>query len=78
MGSTAGSGLLQRESYADNPAFTSATTVCRQIGTSYTTVKNMTTGRYYWYVQMFDQDRRAVPSSRATTTSATRSSCRPP
>ena len=47
-------------SYADNPAFTSATTVST-MSTSYTTVKNMTTGRYYWYVQMFDQDKKGGP-----------------
>jgi len=31
------------------------------MSTSYTTVKNMTTGRYYWYVQMFDQDKKGGP-----------------
>jgi len=47
-------------SYADNPAFTSATTVST-MSTCYTTVKSMNTGRYYWYVQMFDQDKKGGP-----------------
>ena len=47
-------------SYADNPAFASSTKVTT-MSTAYTTVKNMTTGRYHWYVQMFDQDKKAGP-----------------
>jgi len=46
--------------YANNPAFTGATKATTASST-HTPVKNLVTGRYYWYVQMFDQDKKGGP-----------------
>lgn len=46
--------------YANNPAFTTATKATT-VSSTHTPVKNLTSGRYYWYVQMFDQDKKGGP-----------------
>ena len=46
--------------YANNPAFTGATKATT-VSSTHTPVKNLATGRYYWYVQMFDQDKKGGP-----------------
>lgn len=46
--------------YANNPAFTGATTTAT-VNSSFTPTKNLSQGRYYWYVQVFDQDKNGGP-----------------
>lgn len=46
--------------YANNAAFTNPTKSAT-MSSSLTPVKDLATGRYYWFVQMFDQDKRGGP-----------------
>lgn len=46
--------------YANNPAFTGATRITT-VSSSHTPTKSLNQGRYYWYVQMFDQDKNGGP-----------------
>lgn len=46
--------------YASNPAFTGATKITT-VNSSATPTKSLNQGRYYWYVQMFDQDKNGGP-----------------
>jgi hypothetical protein len=55
-----GNAAYYELTYANNPAFTNATKTAT-MSSDHTPTKNLSKGRYYWYVQMFDQDKNGGP-----------------